>query len=178
MEAGIVRLNLGAGAKRWKGFINVDLADNWTKLPPDVEADVTKTLPFVDGYADEVHAYHLFEHLPRNAAPRILKEWIRVLKPGGKLVLEMPCLDKILALFDHYFQAGKPIDPRLTMWGLFGDPGYENDAMVHRWCYSVAELSNLLTEAGMMDITEEIPQTHQPIRDMRLVSWRSPRIQS
>lgn len=172
METSPVRLNLGCGAKRWEGFVNVDLESNWTAIKPDVSADVTKTLPFEDEYADEVHAYHLFEHLPRAAAPRILNEWIRVLKPGGKLVLEMPCLDKILALFDYFHQNQKPIDPRLTMWGLFGDPGYENDAMVHRWCYSVSELSNVLAAAGMVDIAQETPQTHQPIRDMRLVSWR------
>lgn len=168
----MIRINLGCGAKVWPGFINVDLPNNWTGKQPDVVADVTKPLPFSDGYADEVHAYHLFEHLHRNEAPNILLDWIRVLKPGGALILEMPCLDKILALFDYYAQNQKPIDPRLTMWGLFGDPGYKNDAMVHRWCYSVAELTNLLQEAGMTGIIEETPKTHQPVRDMRIVSWR------
>lgn len=169
-----IKLNLGCGAKIWPGFINVDLANNWSDKQPDVVADVTKPLPFEDGYADEVHAYHLFEHLHRKHAPEILADWIRALKPGGKLVLELPCLDKILAIFDYCFKEQIPIDPRMTMWGLFGDPGYGIDAMCHKWCYSVAELSLMLEAAGMVRITEETPLTHQPVRDMRLVSWRPP----
>ncbi len=46
MEADPIKLNIGCGAKKWPGFVNVDLANNWTDVPPDVVADVTKPLPF------------------------------------------------------------------------------------------------------------------------------------
>lgn len=172
-----IALNLGSGAKMWpKPFVNVDMANNWCSTQPDVVADVTQQLPFPDGYADEVHAYHLLEHLYRWKTEDVLKEWIRVLKPGGLLVLEMPCLDKILSIFAYSLLRHQVPDVRLTMLGLYGDPNYENEAMCHRWCFSTAELRGLLKRIGMEDIQLEEPKTHQPVRDMRFVSrkWQSP----
>jgi hypothetical protein len=89
--------------------------------------------------------------------------------PGGVLVLELPCLDKVLALFDHFIKQKQPVPVNLTLWGLYGDPKYRSDKMVHRWCYSVAELTDMLESLGCA-VTEEKPQTHQPVRDMRLVA--------
>ena len=165
-----VRINLGCGAKLLPGFINVDMpGGNWSGKKPDVEADVTKRLPFNDGSADQVHAYHVFEHINRWQAEEVLTEWLRIVKPGGLLVLELPCLDKILALFDHFARTGEPLNFQLTMWGLYGDPGYHNEAMTHKWCYSAAELRGLL-EARGLEVREEEPKTHVPIRDMRMVA--------
>jgi predicted SAM-dependent methyltransferase len=172
-----IKLNVGCGGKLLDGFINIDLDNNWADTKPDVIADVTKPLPFDHNYADEIHAYHLIEHLNRWETPNILNDWVRVLKPGGLLVLECPCLDKIVSIYAHALIEGKTPDPRLTIMGLFGDPGYKNEAMSHRWCYSVAELAAGLEKLGLEDIQEQPPQTHQPRRDMRIVSRKPwPRI--
>lgn len=165
-----IRLNLGCGPQKLPGFINCDLSGNWSKVEPDIVCDVTKRLPFDDAYADEVHAYHLFEHLNRWESPPILADWVRVLRPGGLLVLEMPCLDKIIrhyaiSMIDH-----EPPDARMTLWGLYGDPRYKNEAMMHKWCYSVGELAAVLKAAGLEEITPDEPQTHQPARDMRMTA--------
>jgi predicted SAM-dependent methyltransferase len=161
-----VLLNLGAGNRHLKGFINVDMADNWCEKAPDIAADLSKPLPFPDEYADEVHAYHLLEHFQRYEVDKILNDWVRVLKPGGKLVLELPCLDQIIRLFNHYVEKGKAPDPRMTQWGLYGDPRYGNPDMMHKWCYCVAELRWMLETLGLT-VTFSKPQTHQPLRDMR-----------
>lgn len=164
----IIRLNLGCGPKKWPGFIGVDLANNWSDIEPDVVADVTQTLPFEDGYADQVHAYHLLEHLDRWKVQDILKEWIRVLKPGGLLVLEMPCFDKICSYIAHCMIDRTPLDHRMTLWGLYGDPKYQSHEMMHKWCYSWSELEQVMTDAGLLELTREKPQTHQVHRDMRM----------
>jgi predicted SAM-dependent methyltransferase len=169
MEDGI-RINLGAGARHLAGFVNVDLANNWTSIQPDVACDVTGPLPFPTDHADEVHAYHVFEHILRFKAEECLKEWIRILKPGGLLVLEMPCMDKIVTYMAHCLIDGRPMDPRFTMWGLYGDQKYKSEAMCHRWCYGVRELGGMLEAAGMVEITEEEPKTHQKVRDMRMTA--------
>lgn len=170
MGPSTIKLNLGSGAKPLAGFINVDLPSNWASTVPDVEADVSKPLPFADDYADEIHAYHLLEHFYVWQAPAILKDWKRVLKPGGLLVLELPCLDKIVSIFAHSLIDGSAPDTRMTLWGLYGDPKYKNEAMCHHWCYSVAELSNGLQKLGFVGVESHDPQTHQPARDMRITA--------
>ena len=162
-----MRLNLGSGYKPLEGFVNVDLLDNWCNTPPDVVHDITQPLPFDDESADEVHAYHVFEHFYRYEADAILMDWVRVLKPGGKLVLELPCLDKIVSIFHHCIKTQQELPENLTLWGLYGDPKYANPAMVHRWCYSMTELRDMMELNGLK--VEILPaQTHQPVRDMRL----------
>ncbi len=39
---------------------------------------------------DEILASHLIEHLPRHDVIRALREWYRVLKIGGKLIVRCP----------------------------------------------------------------------------------------
>ena len=168
-----VKLNLGCGHKHMPGFINCDFESNWADKQPDVACDVTKTLPFPDNYADEIHAYHLLEHIWRWKVEDTLTDWIRVLKPGGVLVLEMPCLDKIIGIFAHCLLNGIDVEPKLTQWGLYGDPNYHSEEMTHKWAWSVGELEMVLDSLGMKEITESQPTTHHPIRDMRMTSRKT-----
>lgn len=163
---GAVLLNLGCGSKKLPGFVNVDGYEN-DRSKPDVLHDLTKPLPWDDGTVDEVHAYHVIEHFHRWEVPAILTDWARVLKPGGKLVLECPCLNKVLGIFNHFVTRGEVIDGRLTMWALYGDPNYKEPAMCHKWCYSVDELQTLVSETGLTASYAE-PQTHIKVRDMRI----------
>lgn len=164
-----VRLNLGCGDKILDGFVNVDLAENWSGRSPDVVADITQRLPFNDNSIDEIHAYHVLEHIDRWKVPECLRDWVRVLRPGGRLILELPCLDKILSLYQYFNGRDENPPERLTLWGLYGDPNYCNPAMMHRWCYSTNELTILLEmEVGLVHIAQSEPQTHISIRDMRI----------
>jgi predicted SAM-dependent methyltransferase len=163
----MLRLNLGCGAKRLDGFINVDLADGAYKVQPDVVCDAFGPLPFATATVDEVHAYHVAEHCYRWQIEGVLSEWTRVLKPGGLLVLELPCLDKVIHIFKIAAEMRKPPPVNLTMWGLFGDPGWKNPAMCHRWAYSIGEMTDLMEAAGLTVESKE-PQTHVKVRDMRL----------
>ena len=47
-----------------------------------------ESLPFRDGYFDVVTSVYLFHELPRNARRNVFGEMLRVLKPGGLLVIE------------------------------------------------------------------------------------------
>lgn len=164
-----MKLNLGSGNRKMvgDGWINVDLPDNWCSSKPEIVHDITKPLPFDDESADVIQAIHVFEHMYRYDADAILIDWVRVLKPGGLLVLELPCLDKIINIFNHCIKNQHDLPENMTLWGLYGDPKYANPAMVHRWCYSFTELTSML-ELNGLTVRSEKPQTHQPLRDMRL----------
>lgn len=165
-----VRLNLGCGKKLWEGFINIDFPSNWSGKKPDIEADL-RNIPLPDDYADEAHAIHVIEHFYAWEAADVVREWLRIIKPGGKLVIECPNLEKLL----WFFAYPGPINDRMTMWGLYGDPGYQDPSMCHKWAYTPATLSRLLEQLGMVEIEEAEPQHHVKPRDMRIEArkpWR------
>jgi predicted SAM-dependent methyltransferase len=162
MGESAVRLNLGCGGKILAGYINCDFEDNHSGIKPDVVCDVRK-LPFEDEYADEILAVHLVEHFYPWEAEEILGDWKRVLKPGGRLVLELPCLEKIIAAFME-----SPISIRKTWWGLYGDPRYRNPHMVHKWAYSVPMIKELVGSIGFQDVKAKEAQFHLKQRDMRI----------
>ena len=66
-------------------YIGVDSVD----LPGvDIVCDITKGLPFEDGTIDEIICVHVLEHI-RNLR-FIMKEFHRILKPGGILRIRVP----------------------------------------------------------------------------------------
>lgn len=131
-------------------------------------ADISQRLPFPDHYADEIHAIHVVEHFNRGKVVEILKEWKRVLKPGGKLAIEVPCLNKIAKWLNEPHPDPRD-QQRLTLIGLYGD-WWEGGAMLHQWCYSAEEMMAVLQEVGFEKINVLDPIYHQPLRDMRVVA--------
>lgn len=159
----IIRIDLGCGNKREEGWIAVDLPGNYSGKAPDVAADLRK-LPFDDDYADEARAIHVIEHFQPWEVLAVVREWVRVLKPGAEIAIECPCLDKIVKLMDVPM-----IEPQYTMWGLYGDPRYQDPLMMHHWCYTHAQLQRLMGSAGLVNIRVEPCRFHVPFRDMRVV---------
>ena len=154
---GDLKVNLGSGVHPWPGFVNVDLNGE-----ADINAPVNK-LPFDDGEVEELHAIHLFEHLHRAESVFVLAEWRRVLKSGGRLVLELPSLDKIVRMISEGVE-----DRRLTIMGLYGDPNDPKPDMLHKWGWSNKEIMEVLLSAGFKDIKIMNPVFHIPKRDMRV----------
>lgn len=148
---GSMRLHLGAGHYHWPGFVNLDS-----------ETDL-KALPYSE--VDEIHAIHLFEHLPVFEVNDYLKEWWRALKTGGKLVLELPCLDKMAQSIVDGEQ-----NQRLTLLGIFGDPRdwKERPLMRHEWAWTIRDITSVLEGVGF-SVEIESPIFHIEKRDMRVV---------
>jgi len=155
-----MKVHLGSGHTYWPGWVNVDLVADC-----DVNADICD-LPFEDSSIDEIQGIHVFEHLHRMAVGNALKEWRRVLKPGGKLVLELPCLDKVIEMFKR----GEK-DMRMTLFALYGDPREDNEYMLHKWGWSKEEITQELIVHGF-DVEFNEPVFHIPRRDMRVESTR------
>ena len=118
---------------------------------------------YEDNSVDEIMLIHVFEHLYLWEAMKALKEWYRVLKVGGKLTIEVPCLDFIL---EHFKNRKK--DPYLTMFGLYGEQASQEEEMTHRWCYSKSQLTNDLKVAGFSDVKLKNAVYHRIERDIRV----------
>jgi SAM-dependent methyltransferase len=166
-----IKLNLGCGKHLLQGWINVDAVAREglkTEYTPDVTADV-RALPFADDYADEAMAIHVIEHFYVWEVPDLLKEWRRVLKPGGRLVLECPDLTRVLAHLVSRL-AGFEVPDRFTMWPLYGDPSYRDPLMCHKWAWTPATLAAEMQRAGFIGIAEAPAEFHmKAARDLRLI---------
>lgn len=86
-----IKLNVGCGRKLLKGFINIDLGYDF-KDKNFLKADV-RELPFKDNSVDYILARQVLEHITFLNVPNTLHEWIRVLKPGGRMVITCPNFD-------------------------------------------------------------------------------------
>lgn len=167
-----INLNLGCGRKIWPNFVNIDFPSNWSGKKPDIECDL-RDIPLEDNYADSAYAIHVLEHFYRWETDKVLKEWHRVLKVGGKLVIEVPCMDKVIGLFNHFIQKKQPIDSQMTLWALYGDPGYEEPNMVHKWCFFAQELVHEMKEAGFSNVEYSDPEYHVRARDIRVTGIKN-----
>ncbi len=84
-----------------------------------------KTIPFPDGYFDEVHAYDVLEHV--EDLDKVLSEVSRVLKKGGKFFITIPAAVSEKALINikpNYFEEvghKRIVDPKyLINWSKRG----------------------------------------------------------
>jgi predicted SAM-dependent methyltransferase len=157
-----MKLNLGCGNHPLEGYLNVDLNPKFA----DVISDVRNLSSFEDGEAEEILATHLIEHFYIWEVQDILKEWKRVLKPGGSIYLECPNLRRCIAML---LEGG--YGDRFTMWGLYGDPGHKEPLMCHKWGYTPETLAAELQKAGFVDIGMCETVKVQG-RDMRLVATK------
>lgn len=158
-----IKLHLGCGIQKWSGWINIDQYDGGGINKPDITGSIVDLPQFEDGSVDEIMLIHVFEHLYTWETMPALKEWYRVLKKGGILTIEVPCLNKIL----EQFKKGTK-DPYLTFYGLFGEQSGEEPEMTHKWCYSEKQLGHLFQKAGFENVQLLPPVYHRLERDMRV----------
>lgn len=81
-----MKLHLGCGPRHIPGFIHVDAqpADHVDIVGP------VERLPMENGTVSLIYASHVLEHFGRHEYKAVLKEWFRVLEPGGVLRLSVP----------------------------------------------------------------------------------------
>lgn len=171
-----IRLNLGCGDKVMEGYINVDVVPSRLGKAPDILSDLKDLSVFTDNYADEILAVHVVEHFWRWEVEDTLREWVRVLKPGGQMILECPNLvsacEEFLRDPEKHATAGP--EGQRTMWVFYGDPAWKDPYMIHRWGYTPSSLSQLMQKVGLINVRQEAAQfkLREP-RDMRIVGEKN-----
>lgn len=152
-----MKLNLGSGGDV-EGYVSIDRKQGKEAYPLD----------YSDNSVDEVRASHILEHFPRGQVEAVVKEWVRVLKPGGYLKIAVPNFDWILAHRD---------DP---MWQgyLFGGQVDGND--FHHVAFDKDLLHRLLSAAGLEDVSgwrDAIEDSHRLPVSLNLVGRKPERQQ-
>ena len=136
-------------ASRWLVVARRRLADHG--LTGRLVAASAERLPWDDGQFDAVVADSLIEHLDDPA--QALREWVRVLRPGGRLIVWSP----------NRYMLGT--DPHVGLWGLGWLPrawvsGYLRLRRRQVWpprTLSANEARRLAREAGLERVAVDVP---------------------
>lgn len=129
-----IRLNIGAGTVPVDGFTPIDRRLGTEAYP----------LPYADNSVDEIRASHILEHFPFGCVTSVLTDWVRALKPGGRIRIAVPNLEWIVS-------ADGRSDPRSHLY-LMG--GQTDDDDFHRSVFTRTSLAQLMSEAGLGSISE------------------------
>lgn len=82
-----LKVEVGSGYNPTPGFVHVDINPNAPQVDHVCNAD---DLPFADNTVDEIRAVDVWEHFSYRDSQRVLTEWARVLRPGGRMFVQVP----------------------------------------------------------------------------------------
>jgi predicted SAM-dependent methyltransferase len=126
-----IRLNIGAGDTVIEGFTAIDRKFGTEAYP----------LSYATDSVEEIRCVHMLEHLSYREVPEALKEWHRVLKPGGVLRVSVPDAIKVAGLSQS--------DPNWRFY-MMGGQTDEND--FHKSCFDEDFLASYLEQGGFENV--------------------------
>ena len=99
-DATVLDVGCGDGARTLAnlpdGSIGLDISRRGLDLASDTVPDAgllqgeMRSIPLCDDTVDAITAYHAVFHVPRADHPRVYREFARVLRPGGTLLMTLP----------------------------------------------------------------------------------------
>lgn len=159
-----IRLEIGSGHNPQPGYKHLDVRKGLPQL--DYVCDFSRRpLPLPDGSVSEILANHVIEHISWRKLPFVLREWHRVLVPGGRVQLRTPDLAFIMrgyieeALTPEHPDDESFITTHLTAqmtagwWAnlkLFS--GQDYDANFHHVCFDIQMMTEVLGRYGFRDV--------------------------
>ncbi|AWK90204.1 class I SAM-dependent methyltransferase [Azospirillum thermophilum] len=156
-------LNVGCGPRGTSAIGPLFPAETWQEVRldidpgvgPDVVASMTDMSPIPDGSMDAVWSSHNLEHLHAHEVPGALGEFLRVLRPGGMLMLFVPDLQAIAQIVAEdrlddplYMSSVGPVSPLDIIFGFGAAIAAGNHFMAHRTGFTPKVLGRVLQEAG------------------------------
>lgn len=138
-----MKLHLGCGKRNFgEDWVHIDGSD----YEHIKHHDITK-FNFEDNSVDLIYASHVFEYFDRDEAKEVLKEWLRVLKPGGILRLAVPDFEACSKLYN---QGKYDLDTFASMF--YGKWKVTEDLTVyHKTIYDFKSLSKVLEDSGFSE---------------------------
>ena len=144
-------LNVGCGPYPKPEFINLDYTWN-----PNIDIcwDITrKPYPLESGSLEGIYTEHCLEHIEFKDMKENLKEFYRLLKPGGLVRIVMPDGEIYLDIYQKRKQGSTElmpfeegyISPMARINGIFRNHG-------HRFIYDFETMKRLMEEVGFKNI--------------------------
>lgn len=165
-------LNIGSSSSVLAGWFNVDY---FAAYENQFFMDAATRFPMPDNSLHYIRSEHMIEHVPYLSAMVMLRECLRVLRPGGIVRIATPDLRKLAGLYD------KPLSPEQKRYAdsVFSTWRRDYDSSEigvvinniflfegHYFIYDPGTLGEALAKAGFVDITVSSPgqSTHDFFR--------------
>jgi SAM-dependent methyltransferase len=161
-------LNVGCGYPAHPGVHPLFQGSEWQEVRldidpavnPDIVCSMTDMQPVGSGSIDAIWSSHNLEHLHRHEVPVALFEFLRVLRPGGQVLLTLPDLQKIAELVasdtledEAYRSPSGPITPLDMIYGHTPSLARGHYHMAHKTGFTARTLRALLVDAGFAGVT-------------------------
>lgn len=173
-----MKLHIGCGTVYLKGYINIDSAPDHIsdECPPDLLAhnatdfehyysqpfgtkhghvvadlahDITKSLPFPNGFVDEVVMYQVLEHFPKYEVDPLVANIARVLRVGGEFILSVPDIKATAKMLSE------AATDEEEDWAIRLIHGTQRNQWSHHFCgYMLRTLKALLSKHGFGGFVE------------------------
>lgn len=145
-----LKLHIGCGDKKLAGYVNIDIVPT---EGTDVVMDVARELFSIpSNIAAEIRLESVFEHFYRYQQDKILREFQRILKSNGKLIIKwLPDFD---AVIQAYLKKEKGIvGERFDLFNVYrlthGEPTPKNSPqLLHKDIFTRESIKTLLEDNG------------------------------
>ena len=139
----------------WKELrLDIDPANE-----PDIVGSMLDMVAVQDGSVDAIYSAHNIEHVYAHEVPLVLKEFLRVLKPEGFLIVTCPDLQSVCQLVAEdklgdaaYQSAAGPITPLDILYGHGAALAAGHHYMAHKCGFTLTTLTQALQAAGFQAI--------------------------
>ena len=142
---GSKKLNLGCGQDIKQGYVNADIR----KLNGvDIVVDMEKPLPFQNEEFDEVLMKDSMEHVSWRNIEQLINEVHRILKKGGKLIIQCPDLEEIAkqVILNPDFKFNELEGYKAISFWVYGEQNYPENT--HKSGFTKPALRKLLESHG------------------------------
>jgi ubiquinone/menaquinone biosynthesis C-methylase UbiE len=141
-------------------------------VKPNIIGDIRNMVDVKTETMDAIWSSHNIEHLYAHEVPLALKEFYRVLKKGGELLITLPDMQSVAEYIVAdkledvlYISPAGPITPLEVLYGYGKSIKNGNLYMAHKTAFTAKTLENKLSQAGFTNI--------KIIRDQHFNLWGS-----
>lgn len=133
-----LKLDIGSGNQTLPGYVSWDIK----------HGQDGGRLEYPDGSVEALHASHVLEHFSHLKTADVLKEWFRVLEPGGVCQIAVPDFNWVAGQMRGAWK------PHLE-WMITG--GHIDESDYHKAIFDEGKLRRMMEAAGFEDIQRWTP---------------------
>lgn len=161
-EPSMSKIDLGCGPYPEEGYTGLDL---YIDAPGVLKYDIQDLSEFRQehGLVESILSSHSLEHMSHKDIPRIFRDWVNTLLPGGEIEVRVPDGEFHMRKMLEMIEAGDDDDPQAdwlnaTIYGLQEGGGQE-----HKSLFTERRLTQLALSQGLVDV--EVERQVQPGND-------------